>query len=153
MKLPIAIDEDEEICDMEVTGNGIVIGCLVYGGHLATARMQTFRAPNNIETEDEYALQCQIREKRFSRATNLRRHVCTGVVGRRDLVHHGLSYAFERIYQHIIDIMDMRTSDDENRDVFYGTTKTIDMVLGAKWACSRGHGRTYRRKYIDALKG
>ena len=76
-----------------------------------------------------------------------------GVVGRRDLVHYGLSYAFERIYQHIIDIMDMRTSDDENRDVFYGTTKTIDMVLGAKWACSRVHGHTYGCKYIDALKG
>ena len=82
---------------MEVTGRGIVTGCLVYGGQLATTRMQTFRAPDNFETEDEDELQCQVCNKRFIHMTNLRLHVCVGVVGRRDLVQYGLSYAFERI--------------------------------------------------------
>ena len=75
-----------------------------------------------------------------------------GVVGRRDLVHYGLSYAFERIYQHEIDIVNMSTSADENMDVFSGIPTTTEMVFSAKWDCSRGNGRMYGREYIDALK-
>ena len=69
---------------MEVTGKGIVIGCLFYGEHLATTHMRTFRASDNIETEDEDSLQCQICKKRFYHGTNLRQHVCMFVVWRSD---------------------------------------------------------------------
>ena len=101
--------------------------------------------------EDEDKLQCQVCNKGFSHDTNLRLHVCVGVVGRRDLVHYGLSYAFERIDQHEIDIVNMRTSD-ENMDVFSDISTTTEVDFSAKWACSRGHGCMYGRKYIDAFK-
>ena len=80
--------------------------------------MQTFCAPENIETEDKDELQCQICKNRFSHATNLRLHVCTGAVGRKDLVHYGLSYAYKRIDQHEIDIVIMSESVDENMGAF-----------------------------------
>ena len=72
---------------MEGIGKGIVTGCLVYKGKLATTRIRTVCAPKNIETYNEYELQYQIFKKRFSYATNLHIHICTGTVGRRDLVH------------------------------------------------------------------
>ena len=152
---PDSDEEDAQIGDMQVTGKGIVTGCLVYGGQLATTRIRTFRAPENIETEDEDELQCQICKKRFSHVTNLRLHVCMGAVGRRDLVHYGLSYAYERIDQHEIDIVIMSASVDENMGVFADiqTTGSSAVDFGAKWACSRGHGRMYGRKYIEAFKG
>jgi len=100
--------------------------------------MRTFHAFDNIETEDEDALQCQICKKCFSHATNLHGHVCMGAVGRRDLVHYGLYFAFEKIDQHEIDILNMRMFADENVDAFSGIPATTgtEMSFSAKWACS-----------------
>ena len=67
-------------------------------------------------------------------------------------MNYVLSYEFEKIDQHEINIVNMRTSADENRDVFSGIPTTTEMGYSNKWYCSQGHGRMYRRKYIDAFK-
>lgn len=91
-------DSDEkngQICNMQVIGREIKTGCLVNAEQLATLRLQTFCALENIETDDEDDLQCQIHKKRFSHATKLHPFICTGAVRQKDLVHYSLVYAYK----------------------------------------------------------
>ena len=105
-----------------------------------------------METEDKDKLQCQIYKKIFSHVTNLQLHVCMGAVGQRDLVHYSLSYAYERIDKHEINVVIMSAAVNENMDVFSDTQRIDAADFGAKWAFSRGHGRMYGRKYIGTFK-
>ena len=49
----------------------------------------------------------------------------------------------------------MSESVDENMVAFANiqTTGSSAVDFGPKWACSRGHGCMYGRKYIEAFKG
>lgn len=59
--------------------------------------MQTFRASENIDTEDEDELQYQLCKMRFSQATNLHIHVCTGATEQINLPYYVSFYASEKI--------------------------------------------------------
>jgi len=159
----VVVDQDDDLdpnydgTELNITGRGIVTGCLIYGGQVCRQRQRLNRGipkiptPQDIETEDEDPLQCQVCKKSFSHQTNLRQHVCKGAQGRRDLIHYALSYAHKRIDQHEFEITNMRDSD-QSTNMFTNVPTIGDVSFEAGWAQIPAHGHMYGRKYIDPFK-
>jgi hypothetical protein len=153
----VVLDDDKDNLDDElnITAQGIVTGCIIYGGQVRTERPRKRRAtyaPDAIETEDKDPLQCQTCKKKFSHSTNLKQHICKWIEGQQDLVHFAMSFAYQRIDQHEFEILNTHSLTASMSLESYIPPRIIVVTFKAGRAQLPPHGYLYGRNYIDLFK-
>lgn len=155
-------DDDGDEQDPDVTAIGPITGCVIYGsGAICRQRLRVVSTPGNlivdeVEDENDDPLMCQICRRMFANRRASGRHICKGVVGRRDLQYFALKYAIERIDQHdsSFQVIQMRNDAAHNVAAFsiLSDIQEYDNILTCGWACTPRHGQMYGQKYIGPFK-
>jgi hypothetical protein len=150
-------DEDERFTELEVTATGDITGCSIFGGSVLRSICRTKASgaeKDDMESsaDEDDALKCMICKKQFAHIANRRHHVCKGAIGKRDLVHSALKYAYERIDQHDLGIIMICDKDSEKGLLGELLDAPTNLEMTAGWAHPPKHGKMYGRNYIDPFK-